>query len=112
MTSKVPELILRRQTPYTMIKELARLDMDIDSTFPMPNGASKLVLTGKLCFDYAESQRWKKQLVIAHYSKNPPVIATRLADNWYRNEICIPLPQATKLLEKALHGLWFLETKR
>jgi len=67
-----------------------------------------LVLTGKLTFDYAESERHNKQLVISHYSANRPCVAKRFADHWFRNEICVPFPQALKLLENALKALWFL----
>jgi hypothetical protein len=108
LTTRVPELILRRATAYTKIRELARLDIPVDSTFPLPEGDRKLVLTGTLCFDYAESERWKRQLVIAHYSRDPPILDVRKADNWFRCEICVPFPQALKLLEKTLHALWLL----
>lgn len=88
---------------------MSRIDKPIDSTFPMPNGLDKLVLTGPLAVDFAESEAHNKQVVISHYSRNRPTVAERLADNWFRNEICIPAHLALKLLEKALHGLWFIE---
>lgn len=106
--TNAPQLILRNNTAFSRIRELASLAIDVDSTFPLPNGVKKLVLTGKLCLDYAESERWNKQLVISHYSRNRPSEADRLADNWWRNEICVPFPQALGLLQRALQGLWTL----
>jgi len=107
--ARMPELILRNATAYSRIRELSRLDIDIDSTFPLPHRSKeKLVLTGKLTFDYAESLNHGRQLVISHYSRDRPYVAERFADNWFRNEICVPFPQALKLLENALHGLWSL----